>query len=564
MQAYVGAMPERDKLSQRSIVVLVPALAVLITVVLGEPLFEGNDDTGLAMLGAGFGIAAGPEAHLIFSHYGYGLLLQAVRGIAGDHAHGWTTLAAIGFSMALCLRALFATGARGIVLAATAAALAGCVFIRPLLDPQFTITSSLLLGSAIACRIALLRGGATPAAMIAIYLAVVLGFLIRPSSAVLVLVVVGPALFWLGWRGPVAERAPLRRFMLATGAIAIVSLVTDHAAYSLSTDWNDALDYNRLRSLFNDFHRMPWEGGEAAYRSVGWSANDRAMFIDWYSLHPIYDLANIRFLVDAIAVSGPWLKPQGIWPWFVMVATTPLVGLLATATLALGVAARRHRVVVVLIALGCLAALAISGVTGRPPQFRVLFSIFAVAVLALLPFAARTSWRHWSNLPSAAVLVAVSLAAGIVAADLHRSRVVDAAAYRAALAPEQGGRYFDGLVISWGAALMWEWLITPSHVYAPVAGKTIPSIGLFTRMPVMRAALDKAGIGDLGDTLCRQPNVRLIAQQVFITNLQVFCAEHYGATPDYRQVFVAARSQIFVSGPSQSVLKDGNAAADVR
>ena len=564
MRTSVRAAFGRDKLWQHGVVFVLPALAVLTAVVFAEPMFEGNDDTGLAMLGAGFGIAAGPEAHLIFSHYGYGLVLHAVSGLAGDHAHGWTTLAAIGISMALCLRALLATAAPSVVLAVAGVALAGGVFVRPLLDPQFTITSSMLLGSAIACRIALQPGGARPAVTVAIYLAILLGFLIRPASAVMVLVVVGPLLIWLAWRGPAAQRGPLRRFMLAVGAIAIVSLATDYAAYSLSVDWNDALAYNRLRSLFNDFFRVPWEGGEAAYRHVGWSINDRAMFIDWYSLHPIYDIANIQYLVDAIAVPGPWLKPEGIWVWFAVIPAMPLAGLLAIATLALAVAARQHRAVVVLVALGCLGALMVSGVTGRPPQFRVVFSIFAVAFLVLLPFAMQAPWRDRWNLSAALVMIAVTIAAGFTAADVHRKRVVDATAYRAAMSAEQGGRYFDGVVISWGAALIWEWLITPSHVYAPVAGKTIPSIGLFTRMPVMRASLDKVGIGDLGETLCKQANVRLVAAEIFISHLQVFCAERYGARPRYRRVFVAARSEIFESGPSQPLQKDGDAATGVR
>ena len=89
-----------------AIVLGVPFLTVLGVVLLGNPLFEGNDDTGLAMVGAGFGLAAEPDAHLIFSHYGYGLLLGAVSRFAGPNAHGWISLAALGLSMGLFLRAL--------------------------------------------------------------------------------------------------------------------------------------------------------------------------------------------------------------------------------------------------------------------------------------------------------------------------------------------------------------------------------------------------------------------------------------------------------------------------
>ena len=198
------------------------------------------------------------------------------------------------------------------------------------------------------------------------------------------------------------------------------------------------------------------------------------------------------------------------------------------------------------------------------PPFTLAFVRVAVGTLVLLPFAMQAPWRNGWNLSAALVMITVTIAAGFTAADVHRKRVAEATAYRAAMSAEQGGRYFDGVVISWGAALMWEWLITPSHVYAPVAGRTIPSIGLFTRMPVMRASLDKVGIGDLGETLCKQAHVRLVAAEIFISHLQVFCAERYGARPRYRRVFVAARSEIFESGPPPTAQKDGDAATGVR
>ena len=72
-----------------TIVVGVPFLAVLCVVLIGTPLFEINDDGELAQIGAGFGLAVEPEPHLIFSHFGYGVLLNVVSRFAGPHAHGF-------------------------------------------------------------------------------------------------------------------------------------------------------------------------------------------------------------------------------------------------------------------------------------------------------------------------------------------------------------------------------------------------------------------------------------------------------------------------------------------
>src|SRR4051812_8617029 len=148
-------------------------------------MFEGNDDAGLAMVGAGFGLAVEPDAHLMFSHYGYGLLVGALSRFAGPVAHGWTSLAALAFSIGLCTRALWEQREAGTLTWAAAVITAG-VFAEALLEVQFTITASLLFGSAIACWLAVQQNGTrSPALHAAIYGAIILSFMIRPSAAAL-------------------------------------------------------------------------------------------------------------------------------------------------------------------------------------------------------------------------------------------------------------------------------------------------------------------------------------------------------------------------------------------
>ena len=94
---------------------------------------------------------------------------------------------------------------------------------------------------------------------------------------------------------------------------------------------------------------------------------------------------------------------------------------------------------------------------------------------------------------------------------------------------------------------MWEWLITPTKVYAPLDRLTIPSIGLFTKMPIMSATLQQLGIKDLGATLCTQPDVRLIAAASDVAILQTFCEQHYHSRPSYKLVFSYPPTEIYVS-----------------
>src|SRR5688572_8380910 len=114
-----------------AILVGLPLVATLGVMVFANPLFDGNDDTGLAMLGAGFGLAVEPEPHLIFSHFGYGVLLNIISRFAGPYAHGWTTLAALGVSIGLYARALCEQSrASGYLVVAALIIAVGCVFTR--------------------------------------------------------------------------------------------------------------------------------------------------------------------------------------------------------------------------------------------------------------------------------------------------------------------------------------------------------------------------------------------------------------------------------------------------
>jgi hypothetical protein len=536
-------------LTRSAIVVGLPILTLLGVVLFGMPLFETNDDCGLAMIAAGFGAAVEPEPHLIFAHFGYGLLLKHVSRFAGPNAHGWTTLAALGLSMGLYARALTANWPqKGFMVAAALSIAFGCVFTRALLDPQFTITAALLFGAATGCWLAELRDGARSAGLAAsIYGALILSFLIRPSAGILGLVVVGPVLIWLAWLGPKSSRRPTRQFLGALGAIALVIYLTDAATYFFSPEWRDAVEYNQLRSLFNDFYRIPWIPNSPEYAKVGWSANDHAMFMSWYSLHPIFDYANIKYLAETLLLQAPLFDFSGARDWVTSLSQSPLLSAVIMVQVLLCILLPRHRTLMALVAIGTLAALVLSGLTGRPPVFRVQFSAASIALLCTLPMLlGAVPGLNLIRGLAIALLVGIALYAGSVAIRAHEKRVSEAAAYRARIS--EVSRYFTGTVISWGATLAWEWLITPTKVYPPLAGTTIPSIGLFTKTPVMTSALRRLGINDLGLTLCTQPDVRLIAAASNVATLKNFCQEHYHVRPTYSLVFSHPPTEIYLSG----------------
>src|SRR3954467_6345030 len=143
MSAGTGVRP-----SNRVGAALIVALCALAASLTLEPLFMTNDDSALAMIGAGFGIASHPEPHLIFAHYGYGIIVGLLSRIIGPAAHGWITLCSLTGCLFLLVKAVFL--ARGFALSAYLwVIILFCAFTGAMIEPQFTITSALLFVSGI-------------------------------------------------------------------------------------------------------------------------------------------------------------------------------------------------------------------------------------------------------------------------------------------------------------------------------------------------------------------------------------------------------------------------------
>ncbi|MBV8216305.1 MAG: hypothetical protein JOZ08_24065, partial [Verrucomicrobia bacterium] len=161
--------------------VILATLVVATFCIFGEPLYYSNDDAGIAMVGSGFGEAAHPDPHLVWCHYGYGLILGMLTKFIGLNAHGWVTIAAIWLSLALLIQAIFHTQ-RPIVRWSLLLLSVGAIYSVALLSAQFTTTAGVLFGAAIACWLADGTPGRKSFLAIApILLALILSYLIRPE-----------------------------------------------------------------------------------------------------------------------------------------------------------------------------------------------------------------------------------------------------------------------------------------------------------------------------------------------------------------------------------------------
>ena len=297
-------------------------LVISMVSIYGNPLYLVNDDVALAMFGGGFGSAASPEPHLVFSHVGYGLLLNLFAQIVGPYSHGWATLGLLGFCLALTINVAM-TRLPAVPGAAMVLICLGSIYANALLQPHFTITSATLFGTSLLGF--LHPEGRQPSTLVwrvAAGLLLVLSSLIWPEAFLMGVVVMAPLLIYLLWRGEGYRRVSAE-LLIAVIVIAIVGRAADQFAYAWSPQWNKVVEYNHLRGQFNDFGRVPWIEGAPEYKKVGWSANDYAMFMNWYSFGDVFRLENISYLVERLATPVVRYNPGAIWDWFSLPLRAP-------------------------------------------------------------------------------------------------------------------------------------------------------------------------------------------------------------------------------------------------
>jgi hypothetical protein len=488
------------------------------------------------MVGGGFGVAVRPESHLLWSHFGYGLILNGLSTLVGPNAHGWMMVYSIWLSLLLILATILRASRYDFGPFVLLICL-GCIYLSAVLSAEFTVTSAVLFGAGIAMFIVLAaeeRPRSRTWTAISI-LAIVLGYLIRPDSYVMGLVIVGPPLFFLCWRrSKFASSARLLALILVS--LALVGLASDKLAYLASPDWRSVPRYFDLATNFTDYNRVPWIPTAPAYRQVGWSFDDYVMFTHWYTRHPIYSLENVSLLVKSLLVSSVASAPARIIDWFHFALTSwTLLPMLCGQALACLLLERRQRVLGLLLILGECTAVSIAACTGRVPLgyvWQAAADITLMSLCALLitaPFDGSTRRKRFG-----AILIGLlGLFAGIVFLSDHQRVRQDAAEYRAWIA--QNHELLKGKVTVWDVGMMWEWLITPTRIYPPFPQLKVASIDDVNSMPIETAMLAALGIDDLAKELCTDAEMRLICPYWLVEHLTGFCERHYGIRPVFKK-----------------------------
>lgn len=348
------------------------------------------------MIAHGYGLIQYGSPKLIFSNVVWGYLIHSLPTIHGILGYSLATLGIIVLIGAVLFYILRIIG-YGYVVSLLVLIL---VLGRPILFPQFTVNSGLLMVGAVACwhLYSLKENWKT---LFTGCVLAWLSYLIRSQEALLVFAV---ALPFFPWRNFLSYRAPKIAFLILISFIAL-STVIDRQSYQ-SEEWTNFREVNLARAPYTDF-------GTGAlllkrpdiYKKYGYSANDIILISGW-TVYADPKLADPNKLNAMRAELGP-LPDQEIafsnaWIGIMALFHSDILPISLLALIFFVLRPSRRLASVWLL---CIAAAFIMGLLGRPGILRVYFPL--VCLLLIASFFQRRDPKWKNQLAAGAILVAL-------------------------------------------------------------------------------------------------------------------------------------------------------------
>jgi hypothetical protein len=525
------------------------------------PAFRSNDDTVMAMIASGTGIATVPDPHLVYIQVDLGRLLAALyRRLPAVPWYGLLQVLAQLAAHAAVLGVLLTDAPWRRALPAYVL-FAVAVGLPLLITLQFTTTACVVTSAGLLC---LLSSPAPPAsapsgrrAAVGAGLAV-LGSLIRIEAFALTLLVAVPVVILVLARRDRAGRrttiVALLAILLGAGALRL----RDRAVYSRDPEWASFLELIQALSPLVNFGRAPY-GPDTAdlYARLGWSENDAALLFSWHYADPgVFPAERMRDLVAAAAARRPLIDravarrqlgigydrdPAPLWT----------MALVLPALLCLQPLGGRRVLALLVTAVSAAAVVLGLALAGRAPPHVVQPAFAFVLCVALVDLSA--PGRRWPT-PAAAVAGVLAIAGVVVAchrahADSDAARTGNARLREslAALAPHP-----DRLYVAWSTAFPYRYVL-PLEDTGYLKDLRLFSLGWPQRSPIADRMLRSFGVSDVYTALLVRPDIFLIAQPARLPLLETYGRERCGIEARFtveRETpsFVVYRGRIAAAG----------------
>jgi hypothetical protein len=512
-------------------------IAIFLLVILSYlffPQWETNDDLVMSMIAHGYGLAAQDTPNIFFSNiiWGYFIrLIPEINGVLGYSIATACVLVIVATTLQFGLRKL---GLNGL----TSLGLLVLIFLRPILFPQFTINSGLLMVVAIISIYLYCYKKKWYWLFVGSFFAY-WSYLIRVHEAVLILLVALPLMPWkMLW----TERAPKIALAILIPLV-VISTVINNRAYQ-NDRWNAFMALNPIREKFTD-----WGVGEHLkkrpdlLKKYDYSENDielitRWFFVDSTIANPLAlksmvgELNTLSSLHDSLSNAVKGLKTFLASPTLAPLVVAGIILAIAFPSRALGIAWCLSLVVAATI-----------GFFGRPGIERIYIPL--VSLLLISPFLIKQKKINYQKLGLHRFLLMVIFCAVVVNTYIVITENKSAAESSNNLSKELIG-FPSSTVVAWGIAFPYE-LVYPVYRQTPLT-KSFHFYGLnvFSLAPFSNSILgaNKDGFKEL---FISGKGIPIIATEQNFLNLALYCSEHFHGKLQKIEIFRLGKNSIYQS-----------------
>ncbi len=307
--------PEKDSVEGRSIIstfkdriyltsFLVSLAFLGLTFLVFRPHFQFNDDTFVLLLLKGVGMVGAPTAlnqrENIFLCW---VLKELYIFLPSIQWYSWF-LVATQFLSFWALMAAFQMGSQRSFKFVLFLFVSAVLFMYFFANLQWTNTSSLASIGAFFLLASLWREdgkrfGIAP--YLLAFVLIVFSIELRSSSFFLIAVLSLPVLWDLAWKKKLTPaRVRILGFTFGTLVLSLSMVAFDYHYYHQDPGWVKSIDFfNQHFELHETRNPVYNEQTKAVFDSVGWTANDLAMFQNWYFLdEDIYSVEHLKKLCE--------------------------------------------------------------------------------------------------------------------------------------------------------------------------------------------------------------------------------------------------------------------------
>lgn len=511
-------------------------------IVCGGPVFETNDDVGMAMISSGNCIVDRPDEHLVYSSFVLGKLLNIAYGVTQQIPWYGLMLAGFQFLALIIIARIFLAkgkGDRGLAIAIVALFLAA---LRPVILMQFTSTAALVaIAGALLLLVAVEKSKSLSwRSLVPVTLLFLIAALIRSDSAKLIIILTGFASVARFWQTPKSPKFIGMLSALVVALSLVFSLDVLTFAYYAKDRWKEFHHLNAYRApLMVKHFDTSDERVKDAVKLVGWTPYDLHLFESWYILdEQTYSIEKVRTVLERTPrvnnVSWTELKDQ--WEK-IFLDWTVVPMLISIGVLAACVSRERisffSRVGLISSVAAMMCALML--LMHLPPRVFVVMLSFLIVVLTYYssPHLLNSSGgtRFWP----AVILLSCTLMPSAVLLSNYCQQIEGKNAHLREVVRELKPNS-KKLFVSWAGSFPFGLIKPFTNMNDYLNGFQLVGIGSNGRSPHVMDRLRQFGINDLMMQLDK-PGVFVLSSELINNIIETFLKVHRNKNVRFETVF---------------------------